>query len=264
MLSKKIGVSRAQKLVALFSIGLFLQVVLIKLGLNFANFTLSNSSGGELPTRVFVFPLSASIIVFYYLLINRQYILMLAVGSVLFFSGSKSVLTCILLICISYLKFLKGRLSLAKVLFFISSLLVVSLLVAANPVSSVRLLEFKNDSKYVDHVRELQISQTKNTVFKHEEKLLFGSGFIAPIKPTVDTNDKRWFENSRFDVENGYWMLVAKVGFLGAAYFLWLVSHVRLPLFGVPTLLVGLIMSIGSSSILFNMEGVFFIAWVFF
>jgi len=45
--------------------------------------------------------------------------------------------------------------------------------------------------------------------------VLTGNGLAAPLTPGVPTHDERWFENSKFDIENAYWALIAKLGIVG-------------------------------------------------
>jgi hypothetical protein len=49
--------------------------------------------------------------------------------------------------------------------------------------------------------------------------VFLGNGLAKQLTPGVPTNDERWFENSKFDIENGYWGVLAKLGVVGVALF---------------------------------------------
>jgi hypothetical protein len=49
--------------------------------------------------------------------------------------------------------------------------------------------------------------------------VFLGNGLAKQLTPGVPTNDERWFENSKFDIENGYWGVLAKLGVVGVVLF---------------------------------------------
>lgn len=254
-----------KKIVKIFSAGLLLQSILTILNLGFSNLTLiSAESEGEV-FRAFVFPVAASILVMFFALINRMYIY----GGMILFSliltGSKAVLLAGLAVIIyavglNYKKN-KGK---RNIKFLISTLGLICMVISVNMTSVNRLIDFITLSNFTDQTRSTQIDQAVESIFKDAFTTLFGNGFISPVKPGIETNDVRWFENSKFDIENGYLMLVAKIGIIGTLLFAKLILDIEKNKFKNALLIIGGILSTASGSVLFNAEGVYLLFWYLF
>ena len=57
----------------------------------------------------------------------------------------------------------------------------------------------------------------------------------------------KWFENSKYDIENGYWSLFVKLGLVGVIIFLFFVTKIGNDKFGVLFVIIWLLFSFKTS-----------------
>lgn len=258
------GTRFSENIISIFAYGMFLQLALLKLGINLANTTLGNVRDSEI-FRVFVFPLSASLLVFLHCLRTGRYVLAGMLGTVLLLSGSKIVLVIILLLLLLVaIDLFKQNSSFKKISFVAFAPATVITTILINPTAVDRLIEFSAGDRFIDSNRSLQIEYAKETILSDIGHFLLGTGFTVPVKPPEQTTDPRWFENSMFDIENGYWMLLAKIGLIGVIFFGWLFTRIKFDFYSAGALIVALVTSIGSGSIFFHADGVYLLIWMIF
>ncbi|EWS66205.1 hypothetical protein Y695_00527 [Hydrogenophaga sp. T4] len=194
-----------------FSIGQFAQVVFFRLGINLANAASSSSE------RVLLFPTTSTLLIFFYACCRRNIALMILTGLVVMASGSKAALVGMLTMsCISLLNMSNFR-KLATYSLMITGL--AGTLLISSPLALERLTDFVLEDQGSDITREYEIAHAKESFLSGPDTLLFGKGLAAPLTPGVPTTDERWFDNSKYDIENGYWSLVSKLGIVGIVWF---------------------------------------------
>lgn len=206
--------STLDKIILAYSFGQFTQAALYKAGIDIAN----AASKTETLDRVLLFPSTSTIILFLYACISRNHILICVTGAVLLATGSKAVLIAMLaMFVISALNSVSTK-SLAS--YASAAILLMSMIFIANPLAIERLNNFLHKEEGVDITRQYEIYHAKQSFLSGPDTVLFGNGLTKPITPGVPTNDPKWFENSKFDIENGYWSLIAKLGILGVMAFI--------------------------------------------
>ncbi|MFN3355601.1 MAG: hypothetical protein ACK418_06270, partial [Pseudomonas sp.] len=70
-----------------------------------------------------------------------------------------------------------------------------------------------------DVTRAFEIAHARESFLDSPATVFLGNGLAKQLTPGVPTNDERWFENSKFDIENGYWGVTAKLGVVGVVLF---------------------------------------------
>ena len=207
--------------ILIFSIGQAAQVILFYIGSDLAN-AASASEDGQ---RVLLFPTTATIIFFFYALCKRNHFLSLLLGLIILASGSKAMLLASLAMIFLSLIYLRKP---KKIIISTAiGTIIASLLLTVNPLAIERITGFISEEKGVDVTREYEIFHARKSFLSSPTTVLVGNGLAAPLTPGVPTPDDRWFENSKFDIENAYWSLIAKLGIVGCV--LLAILFTRLP-----------------------------------
>ena len=203
---------KAELAFTIFVGGQIAQLILTWSGFNFANRALFSPEND----RVFLFPLSVTELAFFFGARTNRHVLTILSAIVLLATGSKSVfLTQAGLFLIA--QFGKIRLS-ALIGIVVSG---AGLFVAAdyiNPTSLNRTADFLTAANVVDVARGEEIVYAMDAFLRGPETLLFGNGLARSLTPGIVSIDPRWSENSKYDIENGYWSVLAKLGVFGALY----------------------------------------------
>jgi hypothetical protein len=234
-----------------FALLQLIEIVLSAAGVNVMNTTfLSVTQFG----RFYAYPLHAQLLVLLYSLVGRRYLLTFLAAAVLLSAGSKILLASTGFI---FLVALLCRFNFENVLRYTLVLpLIVPLAIAQKPLAYDRLLSFVTEKRLEDVTRAVEIEYARVAFTSGPDTALFGNGFSKPISPGFRVMDPKWSENSKYEVENAYWALLAKLGIVGCALLLLLIS--RLPRNAVSVSLVGvlLICSFGTANLFFvNFNG---------
>jgi hypothetical protein len=250
------GIGVLRKVMLAFAIGQLVQVVSARLGIPIANSML----GAVSDDRVSLFPSAAALLIFFYACNQRRLALTVIVACVLMMTGSKTVITTMAIL------WLAASLTRIRVMAVIKSAcavaLVASLSVYAGATGFERLSNFVSNDQLEDGTRMWQSDYAKSAFYSGLDTIIFGNGLARPVTPGIDTVDPRWGENSKYEVEVGYWGLLAKLGILGTAIY----GCMFLALPKNNTLLAIIIIEsvslLGSSSLFFTkFEGPYLLAW---
>ncbi|WP_155953137.1 hypothetical protein [Pseudoxanthomonas suwonensis] len=208
-------------LVLLYAFGQALQVILFRAGIGLANAASSSEDG----LRVLLFPTTATLLFFFYSLATRKYPAVFLFGFVIFATGSKTMLAAAALMWIFALIHIRAPVKIISLV--LGGTLAATALVYLNPLAASRMATFLSNDKGEDITRAYEIAHAKATYMSSTKNIILGVGLSTPLTPGVPTNDPRWLENSKFDIENAYWSLIPKLGMVGCALLLFLFS--RLP-----------------------------------
>lgn len=239
-----------------FIIGQIVQVGLFQAGIKLANASLSSDSNG----RIFLFPHSATLIIFYYASANKRILLAVGAAGVLLASGSKASLACMIVLAI--LAALKTPSFKSLVAYSVAVTCVGALALQVNTVAVERLTEFATAKDRVDITRAYEIFHAKQSWLETTPSTLFGNGFAKAISPGIRSTDPRWAENSRYDVENGYWAVLAKVGLVGAALTIFFLARLKRDRIFVASLAIMVVIAASSSQHFFSsFDGCYLLLW---
>ena len=244
-----------------FAIGQLVQVVAFKFGLRIANYMLS--SGDDLSYeagRIFLFPQAASLLIFFYACYQHKLLLMAVLALVLLASGSKIVIVTMLLM---YILASFKRFALKSVILNILSVAVIAVLILyASPNAAERLTDFVEGDKLEDATRVWEVFYAKSSFLSGYDNMIFGSGFASAITPGVDSIDPGWSENSKYDIENGYWAILTKIGILGTLLYVGMFLCLPRNLTMAAIIVIELVSALGSQSLFFTkFEGPYLFAW---
>ena len=217
----KSGRKITNTIIAILVFGQAIQVILFLLHIPLANIAFGNANDEAAAlgaSRIFLFPLLAGLMVYFHLLFENKISQIAFMAFSLFMTGSKFVLVTMIVLAGLVVIKKKNFKSAFKYLVAITVLGTSALIV--NPLAVQRLTNFVTVDKGQDTTRQTQILHAERSFTASAGTVIFGNGFLIPITPGVPTNDARWLENSKFDIENGYWMLLAKVGLLGTLLFI--------------------------------------------
>lgn len=249
-------------IITLLVFGQALQVFLFLLNIPLANVMFGNTNEGAAlgASRIFLFPLLAGLLIYFNLLIGNKifYIAMMVFS--LFMTGSKAVLATMMVL--AGLVVLKKKNFKTAFKYFIAMLVVGASALLVNPLAVERLASFITVEKGQDITRQAEILHAEKAFTASAYTIVFGNGFLVPITPGVSTNDPRWFENSKFDIENAYWMLLAKVGLFGTFLFCMLFFNLPKNIFTAAAILIMAISSFGGGSPFFGFDGCYLILWL--
>jgi len=211
------------RLLLFFAAGQFIQVTLHQLGIDAANVA---SESTENAWRLMLYPTTATLLIFFFSWRIRNWSLLAMTGYVLLATGSKTALTgmAVMALLASW-DFGRPR---RMVAYAALASVAVATLLQLNFVAFERLTDFLLEDRGVDVTREYEIGHASKSFQTDESTIVFGNGLAHPLTPGVPSNDERWFENSKYDIENAYWALLAKLGLLGISLLLWL--YFRLPI----------------------------------
>lgn len=244
-----------------FSVAQFVQVVAFYAGINLANSSLvsEDTEGG----RVFVFGFASTLIIFFYACISGKSLLIFMTLVTLLATGSKSVLLTIvslyILYTISRLRYIALIRSATVAILFSTIAIIV------NPRAIERLGDFFIYEQKEDVVRGEEIAYARAAFFRDTGTVAFGNGVAIPITPGVQTLDPRWAENSKYDIENGYWSLLAKIGVIGFSAFCYILLKTYRSIVFIALIVIEILLSFGSSVLFFaGFEGPLLIVWCFF
>ncbi|NML75004.1 hypothetical protein HHL25_12800 [Rhizobium sp. S-51] len=243
-------------LVYIFAVSQALQVLLFRVGIEVANIASFSEDG----SRVLLYPTTSALLIFFYAAVTQRYGLLLIVGLTLLESGAKSIL---LIMGMLFVIALFVRFSVRNTVFGILSAAVLGLVISVgSPVAFERLQTFWSDGGSVDETRAEEIRYAQKTVLADAGTLLLGRGLMLPVGPGIPSSDPRWQEYSRFDVENGYWSMLAKVGLVGAAWFIVILSRMGFSLATGAVLLIWSVFSFKNGYQFFaTFDGCYLVVW---
>lgn len=240
-----------------FIFGQMVQVLLFFSGIKLANTSFLSADSFD---RIYVYPLLCTMLIFYWAAREGRVILgLMSLLIVLATGGKTSLLCCIILMLYS----LVGRFDLRRAVLTVALLCAVPIaILSVNPTSVRRLNEFLLVASIGDITRQYEITYAKQAFSSSARTALIGNGIATPLTPGVPTTDIRWFENSKYDIENGYWALLAKIGLVGFALLIWLYAPLTKNANTRAVVLIVLINSISSSAPFFaNFDGVYLLVW---
>ncbi|WP_431702944.1 O-antigen ligase family protein [Pseudomonas sp. BR20] len=211
-----------ERIIYIFALGQLLQVSLYGVGIDLTN---AASKSSDEVGRIMLFPTSSAVLLFFYACCHRRIGLMLILAVTLLAAGSKTILAAMaVMILLSAITQRKLK-SLAVLVVAIAAL--GTLTFYASPLAVSRFATYLFEEKGEDVTRAFEIAHAKESFLDNPATVFLGNGLAKQLTPGVPTNDERWFENSKFDIENGYWGVTAKLGVVGVALFCLLFS--RLP-----------------------------------
>ncbi|WP_283180213.1 hypothetical protein [Gemmobacter sp. 24YEA27] len=213
------GQARSKKInraIDFFALLCAVQSVGFMMGLPTANY-LSASGSGE---RVMIFMSTSCVFLMYYTTISKRHWSTLLFFMVVLGTGSKSILVASVLIfllaasrdlrAINFLGVMASGTALIFSLYFI------------NPLALDRVMDFASSEQgesFKDATRAYEIFHAHRTMNEYTSSVVFGSGFATQLTPGVPTSNSAWFENSKYDIENGYWGIFSKLGVVLTAIF---------------------------------------------
>lgn len=208
-----------ERVIYIFALGQLLQVSLYGVGIDLTN---AASKSSDEVGRIMLFPTSSAVLLFFYACCQRKIGLMLILAVTLLAAGSKTILAAMaVMILLSAITQRKLK-SLGVLVVAIAAL--GTLTFYASPLAVSRFATYLFEEKGEDVTRAFEIAHAKESFLENPATVFLGNGLAKQLTPGVPTNDERWFENSKFDIENGYWGLTAKLGVLGVALFCLLFS----------------------------------------
>ena len=203
-----------ERVIYIFALGQLLQVSLYGVGIDLTN---AASKSSDEVGRIMLFPTSSAVLLFFYACCQRKIGLMLILAVTLLAAGSKTILAAMaVMILLSAITQRKLK-SLAVLVVAIGAL--GTLTFYASPLAVSRFATYLFEEKGEDVTRAFEIAHAKESFLDNPATVFLGNGLAKQLTPGVPTNDERWFENSKFDIENGYWGVTAKLGVLGVALF---------------------------------------------
>lgn len=203
-----------ERAIYIFALGQLLQVSLYGVGIDLTN---AASKSSDEVGRIMLFPTSSAVLLFFYACCQRKIGLMLILAVTLLAAGSKTILAAMaVMILLSAITQRKLK-SLAVLVVAIGAL--GTLTFYASPLAVSRFATYLFEEKGEDVTRAFEIAHAKESFLDNPATVFLGNGLAKQLTPGVPTNDERWFENSKFDIENGYWGVTAKLGVVGVALF---------------------------------------------
>jgi len=210
-----------------------------------------------------LFPTSSAVLLFFYACCQRRVGLMLILAVTLLAAGSKTILAAMaVMILLSAITQRKLK-SLAVLVVAIGAL--GTLTFYASPLAVSRFATYLFEEKGEDVTRAFEIAHAKESFLDNPATVFLGNGLAKQLTPGVPTNDERWFENSKFDIENGYWGVTAKLGVLGVALFCLLFSGLPRSPVSLAVVAILLIFSFKTSYQFFTtFDGSYLLVWSMF
>ncbi len=203
-----------ERAIYVFALGQLLQVSLYGVGIDLTN---AASKSSDEVGRIMLFPTSSAVLLFFYACCQRKIGLMLILAVTLLAAGSKTILAAMaVMILLSAITQRKLK-SLAVLVVAIGAL--GTLTFYASPLAVSRFATYLFEEKGEDVTRAFEIAHAKESFLDNPATVFLGNGLAKQLTPGVPTNDERWFENSKFDIENGYWGVTAKLGVIGVGLF---------------------------------------------
>ncbi|MBT0958234.1 hypothetical protein IV417_12620 [Alphaproteobacteria bacterium KMM 3653] len=175
----------------------------------------------DIGTRVMIFQTTSFSLVAFYSMERGKYFSLFCAIVVLLGTGSKSVLVGLVLAMLvaTFSKISIRRLIRAS----LAILVLIGLLVYINPTAFLRILEFAAgtgpNEALADRTRAFEIAHARETLTSSTLSFLFGVGFFVALTPGVPTPDAAFFQNSKYDIENGFWGVLGKLGIFFSMVF---------------------------------------------
>lgn len=249
-----------ERIIYIFALGQLLQVSLYGVGIDLTN---AASKSSDEVGRIMLFPTSSAVLLFFYACCQRRIGLMLILAVTLLAAGSKTILAAMaVMILLSAITQRKLK-SLAVLVVAIGAL--GTLAFYASPLAVSRFATYLFEEKGEDVTRAFEIAHAKESFLDNPATVFLGNGLAKQLTPGVPTNDERWFENSKFDIENGYWGVTAKLGVLGVALFCLLFSGLPRSPVSLAVVAILLIFSFKTSYQFFTtFDGSYLLVWSMF
>ena len=238
------------------TLGGILQIIL-----TFGGFPLVNSIffGATNVGRVYVYPNTIYLFILLFGLKDKNITLIALSSVIVAVTGSKTILASAVTIYVLHSIF--GRqIRSALIISIVAASAVVSIH-AVYPINAIdRLTEYSSDSDFSDESRQWEIDYAKAHFTQDAASMAFGVGILTTLTPGVNTPDERWNSNSRYDIENVYWALLAKVGIVGSLMILGCILTLGIGLIEVSIIAILLISGFGTSFFFFSsFEGVYLV-----
>lgn len=249
-----------ERIIYIFALGQLLQVSLYGMGIDLTN---AASKSSDEVGRIMLFPTSSAVLLFFYACCQRKIGLMLILAVTLLAAGSKTILAAMaVMILLSAITQRKLK-SLGVLVVAIAAL--GTLTFYASPLAVSRFATYLFEEKGEDVTRAFEISHAKESFLDNPATVFLGNGLAKQLTPGVPTNDERWFENSKFDIENGYWGVTAKLGVVGVALFCLLFSGLPRSPVSLAVVAILLIFSFKTSYQFFTtFDGSYLLVWSMF
>lgn len=246
-----------ERVIYIFALGQLLQVSLYGVGIDLTN---AASKSSDEVGRIMLFPTSSAVLLFFYACCQRKVGLMLILAVTLLAAGSKTILAAMaVMILLSAITQRKLK-SLAVLVVAICAL--GTLTFYASPLAVSRFATYLFEEKGEDVTRAFEIAHAKESFLENPATVFLGNGLAKQLTPGVPTNDERWFENSKFDIENGYWGVIAKLGVVGVALFCLLFSGLPRSPVSLAVVAILLIFSFKTSYQFFTtFDGSYLLVW---
>lgn len=176
--------------------------------------------------RIYAVPSLAFLPLLYYFAVKRQWVFAMACFALLAATGSKVILlaSASVLLLASLRVFRLSFRSIGNVAVLV---LVISLGIGVYNERFIELLAVGDEN------RVRQVADAWNAISDGVWGALFGHSFGIPSMPgywdvgQISEDNERLFENSRYDLDNGFLFILLKIGFLGSAIMMWM--YWRLP-----------------------------------
>ncbi|WDU64620.1 hypothetical protein LRS56_09200 [Pseudomonas poae] len=248
------------RVIYIFALGQLLQVSLYGVGIDLTN---AASKSSDEVGRIMLFPTSSVVLLFFYACCQRKIGLMLILAVTLLAAGSKTILAAMaVMILLSAITQRKLK-SLAVLVVAMGAL--STLTFYASPLAVSRFATYLFEEKGEDVTRAFEIAHAKESFLENPATVFLGNGLAKQLTPGVPTNDERWFENSKFDIENGYWGVIAKLGVVGVALFGLLFSSLPRNPVSLAVIAILLIFSFKTSYQFFTtFDGSYLLVWSMF
>ncbi|MBY8948695.1 hypothetical protein J1G35_22800 [Pseudomonas sp. SH10-3B] len=249
-----------ERIIYIFALGQLLQVSLYGVGIDLTN---AASKSSDEVGRIMLFPTSSAVLLFFYACCQRKIGLMLILAVTLLAAGSKTILAAMaVMILLSAITQRKLK-SLGVLVVAIAAL--GTLTFYASPLAVSRFATYLFEEKGEDVTRAFEIAHAKESFLDNPATVFLGNGLAKQLTPGVPTNDERWFENSKFDIENGYWGVTAKLGVVGVALFCLLFSGLPRSPVSLAVVAILLIFSFKTSYQFFTtFDGSYLLVWSMF
>lgn len=237
----KDGLKVVEYSIFIFSFSQFMQSVLFNSGVKIANFAAFSEDAG----RILLYPTTSSILIFFYAAYTRRIFLLIMVSVTLLETGSKAVLiSAALLFVLSILSKFSLRDSVLAVLCMVALYFVTMF---GNTLVIDRLGQFFYESRTVDLTREAEIYHAYTAWMRNYFTILFGNGLMVTVSPGILTPDPTWAEYSKYDIENGYWAMLTRVGMVGSIVFLYLLTNIGRNIVSISIFIIWIVFSFKTS-----------------